>query len=64
MGEPLAEFLHVAQMDVTGFTFHVLAGLAAFYGSIELWTTVARADDNGFFDYGTQGFEDFGTEGS
>ena len=51
-------------MDVTGFAFYVLAGLAASYGCIELWTTVAGADDDGFFYYGTQGFKDFGTEGS
>ena len=42
----MTEFLHVAQVDVTGFAFHVLVGLAAAYGRIELRTTVAGNSDD------------------
>lgn len=49
-------------MQVSCFTFHVLAGLASSNGCIELRTTVAGTDDDWFFDNGTQGFEDFGAE--
>lgn len=62
--EPLAEFLHVAQVNFTGFAFHVLAGLASSNGCIELRATIAGTDDDWFFDYVTQGFENFGAEGS
>lgn len=43
--------IKVIQVNVTGFAFHVMAGLAASYGCIELWTTVAGADNDRFLDY-------------
>lgn len=45
IGEPLAKFLHTAQVDVTGFTFDVLTVLAVSDGCIKLRSSVAGTDD-------------------
>ena len=44
--------------DVAGFAKGVLGGIDASDFDVELWATVARADDDGLAREGSEGFED------
>lgn len=54
-GKPITEFVRIGVVEVAGFAGHVLAGRTATYGSVELGTAVAGADDHGFVHLLSQG---------
>ena len=58
----LAREVIVGDADVAGFSKGVLGGIDASNFDVELWASVAGADDNGLACEGSEGFEDLFAE--
>ena len=54
MGKPFAKLLHVAEVDVARFAGHVLAVADSTDGPVELWASIATADNNWLVDLGSK----------